>query len=140
MNLYIFDTDHLSLYGRNHPTIVSRLSKSSVLLTTTVINVEEMLRGRLAQVAETRKENGTRHINAYQRLIETLTLISEFQILQFDSRATETYQFLKARRIRVGTQDLKIASVVIANKGVLLTRNKRDFERIPNLHIEDWTV
>ena len=57
-----------------------------------------------------------------------------------ESQAREIYQSLKAQRIRLGTQDMRIASIVIAHNGILLTRNRRDFEKIPNLLIEDWTV
>jgi tRNA(fMet)-specific endonuclease VapC len=41
MTIYILDTDHLSLYGRNHPTVIARLLTAKVQLTTTAINVEE---------------------------------------------------------------------------------------------------
>jgi tRNA(fMet)-specific endonuclease VapC len=50
--IYILDTDHLSLYGRNHPILIPKLLAAKIQLTTTAINVEEQLRGRLAQVAE----------------------------------------------------------------------------------------
>jgi tRNA(fMet)-specific endonuclease VapC len=36
--------------------------------------------------------------------------------------------------------DLRIASIVIANQMTLLTRNTVDFQRVPGLHFEDWTV
>ena len=39
-----------------------------------------------------------------------------------------------------GTMDLKIAAITIANDATLLTRNVVDFQRIPNLRIEDWTA
>ena len=52
MTIYVLDTDHLSLYGRNHPTVIAKLSAAKAQLTTTAINVEEQLRGRLAQIAE----------------------------------------------------------------------------------------
>jgi tRNA(fMet)-specific endonuclease VapC len=44
------------------------------------------------------------------------------------------------QRIRVGTQDLRIASIVLANQGILLSRNARDFDRFPNLIVENWTI
>jgi tRNA(fMet)-specific endonuclease VapC len=50
------------------------------------------------------------------------------------------YQDLKSQRIRIGTQDLRIASIVLAHEGVLLSRNARDFDRVPNLIIENWTI
>ncbi len=45
MTIYVLDTDHLSLYGRNHPNLITRLLAAQVQLTTTAINVEEQLRG-----------------------------------------------------------------------------------------------
>ena len=86
MTLYILDTDHLSLYGRNHPTIIAKLLSNQVQLTTTAINVEEQLRGRLAQVAEAKNTNNLS--NAYQRLTETVLLLSEFNILQYDTTSS----------------------------------------------------
>jgi tRNA(fMet)-specific endonuclease VapC len=138
MTFYILDTDHLSLYGRNHPVVITRLLAAKVQLTTTAINVEEQLRGRLAQVAESK--DGVIQSNAYQRLVETVMLLSEFHILQYDDKSREVYQALKAQRIRVGTQDLRIASITLAYNGILLTRNVRDFEKIPGLIIEDWSI
>jgi tRNA(fMet)-specific endonuclease VapC len=44
------------------------------------------------------------------------------------------------RSVRIGSQDLKIASIVIANKGILVTRNRKDFEQVPGLTFEDWTL
>jgi tRNA(fMet)-specific endonuclease VapC len=138
MTLYILDTDHLSLYGRNHQALIARLQAESVNLTTTAINVEEQLRGRLAQVAEAKA--GISLANAYRWLSETVKLLSDFEVLQFTEEAQLIYQEFKSQRIRVGTQDLRIAAIVIAHKGVLLSRNLRDFEKIPNLVIQDWTV
>ncbi|WP_155745759.1 type II toxin-antitoxin system VapC family toxin [Scytonema sp. UIC 10036] len=135
--IYILDTDHLSLYGRNHPILIPKLLAAKIQLTTTAINVEEQLRGRLAQVAEVKE--GVVQSNAYQRLVETVMLLSEFNVLQYDEKSQSIYQTFRAQRIRIGTQDLRIASIVIANKGILLTRNLRDFEKVPGLNIEDWS-
>jgi tRNA(fMet)-specific endonuclease VapC len=138
MTLYVLDTDHLSLYGRNHPALIERLQVDSVDLKTTAINVEEQLRGRLAQVAEAK--SGISLTNAYRWLSETVKLLADFEVLQFTEEAQLIYQDFKSRRIRVGTQDLRIASIVIAHNGVLLSRNLRDFEKIPNLMVRDWTI
>ncbi|KAB8315423.1 type II toxin-antitoxin system VapC family toxin [Tolypothrix campylonemoides VB511288] len=138
MAIYILDTDHLSLYGRNHPIVVARLQAIQVQLTTTAINVEEQLRGRLAQIAEAR--DGATLSSAYQRLVETVMMLSEFDVLQYDTKSREIYQELKGQRIRVGTQDLRIASITLAYKGILLTRNLQDFEKVPGLSIQDWSI
>ena len=138
MTLYVFDTDHLSLYGRNHPVLIDRLQNHSIRLTTTAINIEEQLRGRLAQVAEAK--DGVVLSNAYRWLSETVKMISVFEVLQFTEAAQSIYQDLKSQRIRIGTQDLRIASIVLANHGTLLSRNARDFDKVPDLIVENWTV
>lgn len=46
---------------------------------------------------------------------------------------------LKSQGVRVGTMDLRIAAIAIANNVTPLTRNTVDFERVVNLHFEDWT-
>lgn len=126
------------MYGRNHPALIERLQADAINLTTTAINVEEQLRGRLAQVADAKA--GISLTNAYRWLSETVRLLSDFEVLQFTAEAQLIYQDFKSQRIRVGTQDLRISSIVIAHSGVLLSRNLRDFENIPNLMVRDWTL
>ena len=36
--------------------------------------------------------------------------------------------------------DLRIAAVTLENAGILVNRNLRDFRRIPNFIVEDWSV
>jgi tRNA(fMet)-specific endonuclease VapC len=35
--------------------------------------------------------------------------------------------------------DLRIASISLATRSTLLSRNLRDFERVPGLDVEDWS-
>ncbi len=76
----------------------------------------------------------------YSHLLETLALLNRFPPVPFDQAAENRYQYLRGLRLRIGTQDLKIAAIALANNLVLLTRNRRDFGRIAGLTLDDWSV
>jgi tRNA(fMet)-specific endonuclease VapC len=59
-------------------------------------------------------------------------------ILPFDELAAAQFRTLQSRRIRIGTNDLRIAAIALARQAILVTSNRRDFERIAGLGLEDW--
>ena len=46
----------------------------------------------------------------------------------------------KKLKLNVRKMDLRIAAIVLEHRGVLVSRNLRDFQRIPNLLVEDWSI
>ncbi|MEH2059839.1 MAG: hypothetical protein V7K97_27520 [Nostoc sp.] len=44
------------------------------------------------------------------------------------------------QRIRIRTQDLRIAAITLLVNGILVTHNRKDFEKVPNLRLQDWTI
>lgn len=58
--------------------------------------------------------------------------------MMLDDAAADEFAALRNAKIRVGTMDLKIASICLAQGATLLTRNHVDFEMVPKLRIEDW--
>jgi tRNA(fMet)-specific endonuclease VapC len=56
-------------------------------------------------------------------------------VLDTDHISLQFHQ-LHQQRLRIGTQDLRIAAIALANGCILITRNRRDFERAPGLGIE----
>jgi tRNA(fMet)-specific endonuclease VapC len=58
----------------------------------------------------------------------------------FDTASESASQHLRAARLGVGTLDLKIAAIALTNRLTVLTRNRRDFGRVPGLLIKDWSV
>lgn len=97
----------------------------------------EQMRGRLAAI--NRKQSDTQLQLAFRRLQATQQYYCTAHILPFDERATEIYQTLLAQKIRIGTQDLQIAAIVLAHNAILVTANFRHFTQVPALMIEDWT-
>jgi tRNA(fMet)-specific endonuclease VapC len=130
----VLDTDHLSLLeGRastssNHLRI--RLAKvDAELRATTIITYEEQTRGWMAYVARARSV--AQEIEAYAKLKTHLQTFRNILVLDFDEEAAIAYQTLRRLRIRIGTMDLKIAAIVIAQNGTLLSRNLSDFRKVP---------
>jgi tRNA(fMet)-specific endonuclease VapC len=57
-----------------------------------------------------------------------------------DDAAYNYYRDLLQQKIRIGTQDLRIAAIALANQIILVTRNQQDFGKVPALVVEDWSV
>ncbi|MCH8923806.1 MAG: type II toxin-antitoxin system VapC family toxin [Planctomycetes bacterium] len=51
---------------------------------------------------------------------------------------TDHLDNLRKQRVRIGTMDLKIASIALANNATLLSANTRDFVQVPSLQLENW--
>ena len=70
-------------------------------------------------------------------------LLSDYSavaVLAFDVAAATVFDGLLARRVRIGTMDLRLASIALSQGLILVTRNASDFRQVPGLVIEDWTV
>lgn len=140
--MIILDTDCLSLLNRERILESSKLRQKLEQfppdkLFTTIITFEEQMRGWLALIAKSR--NSEQEIFAYERLHRSLETYRNTNVLDFDENAAKIFQNLKSQKIRIGTMDLKIASIVFANEAILVSRNLKDFEQVPDLTVQDWT-
>ena len=61
-------------------------------------------------------------------------------VMPFDIKASANFDDLVTQRVQIATMDLRIASIALSERFTLLTRNSRDFSKVPGLVIEDWTV
>ncbi|MGH9833545.1 MAG: type II toxin-antitoxin system VapC family toxin [Blastocatellia bacterium] len=64
----------------------------------------------------------------------------EIRVLEFDAEAATEFQRLQRLRLKVGTMDLKIAAIALAREATVLTKNIKDFSRVPELRVEDWAT
>jgi tRNA(fMet)-specific endonuclease VapC len=137
-DFYILDTDYITLLQRNHPHVITRLAQlPPENVAVTIISATEQMQGRLAQI--NRAKTALEVINAFARFQEALRFYLTLPVLPYDEAAA--IEFARLREIHKnhpGTQDLRIASIVLSRKALLVTRNRRDFEMISGLSIEDW--
>lgn len=139
MSLYILDTDTLTLYERMHPAVLRNVFYHLVDdIRLTTITIEEQLGGWFAtlRVARTPSQIETAH----SRLNAAIRLLSWWDVLPFSAPAVLRFQDLLRRRLNVGGNDLRIASIALEVGAAVVTRNLRDFRRVPGLTSEDWSV
>ena len=135
---WLVDTDHVSLHERGHEPLRSRLaSVPPGVIAVSVVTMEEMIRGRLALLA--RRSEGEARVRAYAKFMETVAFFGSISVVPFDVACEQKFQELRSMRLRVGSQDLRIAATALVNNLILVTRNRQDFERVPGLAIEDWS-
>ncbi len=136
---YLLDTDHLTLVEHVHVLVWRRLLQQPVgSVGITAVTVEEYLRGRLAVLA--RNQVGARQVQAYANLVAALDLLAQFPVAGFDQTCDARFQQLRQLRLRIGSQDLRIAATALVRGMILVTRNRRDFSQIPGLLLDDWSV
>jgi tRNA(fMet)-specific endonuclease VapC len=136
---WILDTDHVSLWQREHPQVKQRVSGVELAnFAVTMITVEEQLRGRLDSIRRAASEPTI--ARTYANLKETYLFFLNLNLLDFDNRAYSRFMELRQQGIRIGTQDLRIAAIALSVGGIVVTRNRRDFERVPGLPIGDWSI
>jgi tRNA(fMet)-specific endonuclease VapC len=80
-----------------------------------------------------------------QHNLETLRLLmADFSILDFDQNdafvAGEIRAALAAKGTPIGPYDVLIAGQAKARGLTLVTNNVGEFNRVENLHVEDWSV
>jgi tRNA(fMet)-specific endonuclease VapC len=62
------------------------------------------------------------------------------QVLPFDEHAAAMFESLRKQRVRIGTLDLRIASIALVRDCTLLSRNLVHLRKVPGLKLEDWTA
>ena len=139
MIFWVLDTDHVSLFQQNYPILTERINAvNPEEIGVTVITLEEQFYGRLNGIR--RANSPEKLISAYAKLSATWNYFATVNLLDFDLDASNCFAELLRQKIRIGTQDLRIAAVVMSRNAILVTRNRRDFERVPGLRFEDWTI
>jgi tRNA(fMet)-specific endonuclease VapC len=141
MTLWVLDTDSLSLLERGNPKIQERLRQVNAdSVAISIVTAEEKMKGRLAAINSLSGiERVDRLAIAYRALQSSIEDLQILPILPFSELAKDRYRDLLQQKIRVGSHDLRIAAIVLSVEGILVTRNRRDFEKVPGLQMDDWS-
>jgi tRNA(fMet)-specific endonuclease VapC len=137
MSLYVLDADVFSLYRRGYPNLDEKIdSYPFEELAITVITVEEEVSGWYSLLRQARTPD--QEVRAYEHLAEAIPLLARWRLIPMSLPALRQFETLKRMNLNVRKMDLRIAAIVLEIGAVLVSRNLRDFRRIPNLVVEDW--
>ena len=137
--MLVLDTDHVSALGSASETslaLLERVRASGEEVATTIVTVEEQLRGWLAEIH--RLADPHRQIVAYERLQRRIEFFAAWSVLPWDTDAADLFVRLRRESVRIGSMDLKIACITLTHDATLLTRNATDFAKVPGLRFDNW--
>lgn len=136
--MFVLDTDTVTHLFHRHPQLVERIAQVADQVAITDVSRMEQLRGRFDAIFKA--EDGQSLLRARRRLSETEEALSRLPLLPIDAEAAAEFERLietKGLR-RIGRGDLLIAAITLANKATLVTRNSKDYRKIPGLQLENW--
>ena len=137
--MYLLDTDTLTHLYASNSNVVERLkSVEDKEVGITIITKAEVLRGRIDYLLKA--ESGESLLKAQELLFRTETLLNELLIIPIDRAASLEFDRLRevSKFRKIGRADLLIASIALAHRAVLVTRNLRHFQQIPGVKLENW--
>lgn len=139
MPIYILDTDTLTLLRANHADVCGRVAAVAPTdIAVTAITVDEVLTGWYAVARRANRPDLIER--AYGELAQAVLFLGRQNLLNFTRPAIAEYDRLKALKLNVGRNDMRIGAIALELRAVVVTRNVRDFGRIPNLTVEDWSA
>lgn len=132
INMFLLDTNIVSYWMRGDEKIVSRLKDQKPSdLSLSTITLAEILYG--IEKSPVKKRLRRERIDA---------ICSQLDIFPFDKAAAYEYGKIRSILEKKGTpiseRDLQIASIATANQFQIVTRNTKEFNRVPKLKVIDW--
>lgn len=137
--MHLLDTDTLTHLYAGHPQVIAHLrTVNDPVVGTTIITKSELLRGRIDFLLK--GASGAELLRAQQWFTRTEELLAQLLIVQFDETAATQFDQLRVNKAyrKIGRADLLIASIVLANRATLVTRNVRHFRQIHAITVINW--
>ena len=137
--MYLLDTDTLTHLHAGHQKVQEQIRQIEVPeLATTIVTKAELLRGRIEFLLKA--STGPELLKAQKWMLRTEALLAEIVVVPFDANAAMEFERLRAssKMRKIGRADLLVASIALAHGAVVVTRNLRDFRRVPRLDVTNW--
>lgn len=81
--------------------------------------------------------------NRLSNIEKVQTFLEPFDIIPFDDESSIAYSRIRSsleqKGNTIGPNDYIIASIALAYNGTLITNNEKEFKKIKNLNVENWT-
>lgn len=137
----VFDTDILSEILLGNSKYVSRASSIPANdRRIPVVAAAEILRGGLNAIRLAEAGKGKMSLGLAFRFLELqMKSLAAYDFLPYDAAADGHFVNWRASKIRIGTQDLRIAAIAFAHGATLVTRNARDYALVPGLVLDIWS-
>jgi tRNA(fMet)-specific endonuclease VapC len=138
MNLHLLDTDTLTLFQKGNAAVCRRCGAAPPgSLAITVISVEEQFLGWYTRIRQAKADDEL--AMAYQGMTSFAEFVKQLHIVSFSKPAIQRYRQLTKLKTKISNKDLRIAAIALDVNATLVSRNLRDFKRVPNLHCVDWS-
>jgi tRNA(fMet)-specific endonuclease VapC len=137
--MHLLDTDTLTYLYAGHPRVIKNLQElTDPDVGTTIITKIELLRGRIDFVLKA--ATGAELLKAQQLFARTEELLAQIMIIPLDEACAVQFDRLRAVKSlrKIGRADLLIASIALANRATLVTRNLRHFQQVSSLTLVNW--
>lgn len=140
--MYLLDTDTVSNFFRGQEPLTSNLLRvPESLLFLSSLTVYEYIQGHMAAINQAFRPHSRLDLEIVLRgLTDGITHLMHFRIAEYDAAADAIFRSFPPEVVRAGKVDCRIGAVARANDLIVVTANRRDFERIPGVRFEDWTV
>ena len=140
--MYILDTDHVSLWLENHPGVTSKAAEFESDIVITIATVQELFNGWVGRLNDPVQAN--HQVRLYAKLSKVVAYLQAVVVLELDDAADQCFRrmltdYPNLRKSRI-QKDMRIAAIALFCNATVVTRNRRDFEQVPGLKFEDWTV
>jgi len=135
-----FDTDMLTEILLGNRRFVDRAAAvPAIKQGVPSVVVEEIVRGRLNAIRQAEAGKGRISIvRAYELFEQTLADFQHLAILPYTPEAESIFQQWRKQKVRVSTHDLRSAAICTDRSATLVSRNRRDFDRVPGLSVGYW--